>query len=205
MIALLRGVPIRATGEDLILDVHGVGYLVRATTDVLREAASAGDAEITIHIHTVVREDAIQLFGCSSITQLAIFERLLGLQGVGPKLALVILSSLSVEQLVRAAQTEDVALLQSVPGVGPKVARRLATELKDRLKDLVIPSSTTSLTAHVTDANTTFLDAREALVGLGLSVPTAELALSETDPQATADERVRQALAVAGSGARSQS
>ena len=181
MIAVLRGHCIWADDESIVLDVNGVGYLVRATTGVIAAASQAGDSELTVFIHTNVREDAIQLTT---------------LQGVGPKVALAVVSAFDPPTIRRAADTEDVALLQSVPGVGPKVARRIATELKDKLMGL----DGITLAARVTDAGSvedsdrSFYDARAALVELGLSVQVAESALLNTDPASSVDDRIRQAL-----------
>ncbi len=195
MIAVLRGHCISADDESIVLDVNGVGYLVRATTGVLAAAAQAGSDEIVVHVHTNVREDAIQLFGFSTRAEQFVFERLTTLQGVGPKVALAVVSAFDPGTIRRAALNEDVALLQSVPGVGPKVARRIATELKDKLDGIDgITLGARVIDADVTSADRSFADARSALVELGLSVQAAESALLNTDPAASVDERIRQAL-----------
>ena len=197
MIARLTGRCIHADAESLIVDVGGVGYLVRATTGVI-QAAQRAPEQVTVHVHTNVREDAIQLVGFATHAEQQVFERLTSLQGVGPKVAIGVLSSISPQDIQRATLTEDVALLQSVPGVGPKVARRIVTELRDKLDDIV-PAGVTTFAATVQDgapdAMTTFYEAREALVGLGMSIPEAEAALASTDDAAPAGDRVKQALA----------
>jgi holliday junction DNA helicase RuvA len=197
MIARLTGRCAHLDAESLIVDVGGVGYLVRATTAVLDEARRAPE-EVTVHVHTSVREDAIQLFGFASHAEQQVFERLTQLQGVGPKVAIAVLSTLSPSDIRRAADMEDVALLQSVPGVGPKVARRIVTELKDKLDDLV-PVGVTTFAARVdgdgaADAAGSFYEAREALLGLGLSIGEAEAALAGTDDDAPSEARIKQAL-----------
>lgn len=201
MIARLAGRCVHADAESIIVDVGGVGYLVRATTGVI-QAALADPDDVRVYVHTNVREDAIQLFGFASYREQQTFDRLTQLQGVGPKVAIAVLSSVSPADLQRATLTEDVALLQSVPGVGPKVARRIVTELKDKLEDLV-PSGVTTFTAQVHDddagssmpgALASLYEARAALVELGMSITDAEAALAHTDPAATAEVRVRQAL-----------
>ena len=188
-----------ADSESIVVDVGGVGYLVRATTGVI-QAAQRDPEAVTVFVHTNVREDAIQLFGFATHAEQQVFERLTSLQGVGPKVAIGVLSAISPQDLQRATLTEDVALLQSVPGVGPKVARRIVTELKDKLDDIVVGGVTT-LTAQVrdggagaSDSMATFYEAREALVGLGMSIPEAEAALADTDEAAPAGDRVKQAL-----------
>lgn len=189
MIARLRGSCAHIDEDSLVIDVGGVGYLVRATTSVLK-AAHAAPGDVLVWVHTNVREDAIQLFGFGAYAEQQVFERLLSLQGVGPKVALSVVSAYAPGEIRRAAEHEDVALFQSVPGIGPKVARRIVTELKDKLDGL--PLATTSFTATV--AESTFYDARAALVELGLSVPAAEAALRDTDENATVDTRIKQAL-----------
>lgn len=196
MIAHLSGKCVHADSDSLILDVNGVGYLVKATVGVIA-AATKNPNNLSLWIHTNVREDAIQLYGFLSRLEQLVFERLVQLHGVGPKVALGILSAFDPSSIRRAADHEDIAFFQSVPGIGPKVARRIVTELKGKLDDIV-PSGL-SLKASVrgeTDAqlNDSFYDAREALVGLGLSVSDAEQALASTDEKATASERVKQAL-----------
>lgn len=197
MIASLTGRCIHADSESIIVDVGGVGYLVRATTGVIQAAQRTPD-DVTVHVHTNVREDAIQLYGFATYSEQQVFERLTTLQGVGPKVAIAVLSSISPQDIQRATLTEDVALLQSVPGVGPKVARRIVTELKDKLHDIV-PAGITTFSASVQDGTpdsmATFYEAREALVGLGMGLPEAEAALAATDDAADAGERVKQALA----------
>jgi Holliday junction DNA helicase RuvA len=198
MIARLTGRCVHVDEESLILDVHGVGYLVRATTGVLQEAGRAGDADVTVHVFTNVRDDAIQLFGFGTPMEQQVFVQLLSLQGVGPKVAIAVLSSCTPADLRRACDHEDVALLQSVPGVGPKVARRIVTEMRDKLAAMPV-TATTTFAASISDADPdTFYDARDALVGLGMSLPDAEQALRNTDPEASPDERVRQALQSGG-------
>jgi len=204
MIARLTGRCVHADSETIVVDVGGVGYLVRATTGVI-QAAQRAPEQVTVHVHTNVREDAIQLYGFATYAEQQVFERLTTLQGVGPKVAIAVLSAIAPQDIQRATLTEDVALLQSVPGVGPKVARRIVTELKDKLDD-VVPAGVTTFAASVEDgtpdAMTTFYEAREALVGLGMAIPEAEAALAQTDDAAPAGERVKQALATRKVGAR---
>lgn len=196
MIARLTGRCVHADSESIILDVNGVGYLVRATTGVIVAARTNPEA-VTVHVHTSVREDAIQLFGFANAVEQQMFERLVQLQGVGPKVAIGVLSSIAPHDIRRATDHDDVALLQSVPGIGPKVARRIVTELKGKL-DEIVPPGVTTLSASVDDgdqATATFYEAREALIGLGLSMADAEAALASTDDDAPVTERVKQALA----------
>jgi Holliday junction DNA helicase RuvA len=176
MIARLRGRIAGRAGAGLIVDVNGVGYLVHATPSVQR----LGDGEVTIEIHTVVREDALQLYGFATSEERELFELLLGVSGVGPKVALAILSGSTPAELRRAIARDDVKRFQAIPGIGLKTAQRVVLELK----------------AVVTDVTTAREDlgARDALVELGWSLLDAERALAEVDPALSVEEQVRAAL-----------
>src|SRR6478735_3913409 len=132
MIAQLRGRIAGRAGAGLVVDVNGVGYLVNATPSVQR----LGDGEVTIEIHTVVREDALQLFGFATADERELFELLLGVSGVGPKVALAILSGSTPEELRRAIVREDTARFEAIPGIGRKIAQRVVLELKEKLADI---------------------------------------------------------------------
>lgn len=189
MIAMLTGRSMLVDEDGLIFDVRGVGYHLRATTGAVQAAVSAS-GDVTLHVYTHVREESLQLFGFGTLDERRVFERLLGLQGVGPKVALSIVSAYSPADIQRAANNEDTALFESISGIGPKVARRIVTELKDKLAGLALTHVTT-MRAEVGDS---FLESRDALVGLGMSLPQAEQALKDTDPDAPVDARIRQAL-----------
>lgn len=194
MIASLRGRCVEVQAQSLIVDVNGVGYLVRATQRVI-DTARAHPDEITVRVQTQVRDDSIVLYGFASEVELGTFEHLTALQGVGPKVAMAILGTISPSELRIAADRDDVALLQSVPGVGPKVARRIVTELKDKLGDLI--PATITLGATVTDAEVAHSDhlaARDALMALGMGLTDAEQALALTDETLPVAARVKAAL-----------
>ena len=176
MIARLRGRIAGRAGTGLIVDVNGVGYLVHATPSVQR----LGDGDITVEIHTVVREDALQLFGFATADERELFELLLGVNGVGPKVALAILSGSTPAELRRAIARDDVKRFQAIPGIGLKTAQRVVLELKEKL-----PDASTSGDE---------LQARDALVELGWSVLDAERALADVDPGLSIEEQVRAAL-----------
>jgi Holliday junction DNA helicase RuvA len=125
VIARLRGRASGRVGQALIVDVNGVGYLVHATPSVLR----LGTDEITVEVHTVVREDALQLFGFASADERELFELLLGVNGVGPKVALAIVSGSTPAELRRAIARDDVKRFQAIPGIGLKTAQRVVLEL----------------------------------------------------------------------------
>ncbi|MEZ5317714.1 MAG: Holliday junction branch migration protein RuvA [Vicinamibacterales bacterium] len=132
MIAHLTGTLLDKQVQRLVVDVHGVGYEVLVPLSTFYAVGDPG-REVALRIHTVVREDAIQLFGFSSALELALFERLIGVTRVGPKLALAVLSGIEPPELVRAIRQGDVARLARIPGVGRKSAERLVVEMKDRL------------------------------------------------------------------------
>ena len=186
MISRLRGTPVARVPEGLVLDVHGVGYLVAASAAALRKADGAGEVVVETYLH--VREDALQLYGFADPAERELFTQLLTVNGVGPKVALAIVSGSSTGELRRAIALEDIARFQAIPGIGKKTAERIVLELKGKLgTEEVTPISAASGTAgHLT--------ARDALVELGYSVLEAEGALASVDPDLPAEERVRQAL-----------
>jgi holliday junction DNA helicase RuvA len=186
MIARLRGRPVSRTPDGLVLDVGGVGYLVAATPAAVR-AAQAG-TEVTVETYLHVREDALQLYGFADSGERELFTALLGVSGVGPKVALAVVSGSPTEDLRRAIVLGDSARFQAIPGIGKKTAERIVLELKDKLgADDVVPISAAGGTPS-------HLVARDALVELGYSVVEAEQALAGVDPELPAEERIRLAL-----------
>src|ERR1700741_5573523 len=137
MIGLLRGRLLEKRPNQVILDVGGVGYLVAVP---LSTYAALGElhAEVTLLIHTHVREDALSLYGFLSSREKHLFEMLLSASGVGPSLALKILSGMSTEELIPAIRGNDLGRLTKIPGVGRKTAERLVVELKDKLEAVVV-------------------------------------------------------------------
>jgi Holliday junction DNA helicase RuvA len=166
-------------GAALVVDVNGVGYLVHATPTVHR----LGDGEITVEVHTIVREDALQLYGFATGEERELFELLLGVNGVGPKVALAIVSGSTPAELRRAIARDDVKRFQAIPGIGLKTAQRAVLELKEKLP----------LVDAVADDGAG-LTARDALVELGWSLVDAERALAEVDSSLPVEEQVRNAL-----------
>jgi holliday junction DNA helicase RuvA len=183
VIARLRGRPVARTAEGIVVDVGGVGYLVAATSGALR--AAEGRAEVTLETYLHVREDALQLYGFADAGERELFTQLLTVNGIGPKVALAVVSGSPAPELRRAIALGDAARFQAIPGIGKKTAERIVLELKERLGgDDVVPVAATS--SHVV--------ARDALVELGYSVLEAEQALAATDPDLPAEDRVRLAL-----------
>jgi Holliday junction DNA helicase RuvA len=185
VISRLRGTPVARRPDGLVLDVHGVGYLVAATPSALRLASGSG--EVSIETYLVVREDALQLYGFATADERELFEHLLSVSGVGPKVALAIISGSSPDELRRAIVHEDTARFEAIPGIGKKTAQRVVLELKEKVGSaLVAPETGGHGNDHVA--------ARDALVELGYSMLEAERALAEVDAELAPEERVRQAL-----------
>ena len=133
MIARLTGRIVEKQATRLVVDVGGVGYEVHVPLSTFYHLPEPG-GEVTLRVHTHVREDAIVLFGFATALEQQVFERLIAISGIGPKLALAVLSGIDPADLVRAVQSGDVARLTTIPGVGRKTAERIGLELKDRLK-----------------------------------------------------------------------
>src|SRR5690349_24520288 len=186
MIARLRGRAVARTAEGMVLDVNGVGYLVAATPAALRAAEGVGETTVETYLH--VREDALQLYGFADADERELFEQLLSVSGVGPKVALAIVSGSTPEELRRAIALEDTARFQAIPGIGKKTAQRVVLELKEKLGTVGEGTEATPLSPKP------HLVARDALVELGYSLAEAEEALAATDPDAPPEERVREAL-----------
>src|SRR5438067_7052152 len=164
MIARLRGKPAANTPEGLVLDVGGVGYLVHATPAAVRKGDAADEITVDTYLH--VREDAMQLYGFADRDERELFVQLLSVSGVGPKVALAIVSGSPVGELRRALVREDSARFQAIPGVGKKTAERIVLDLKDKLGDPALTPATESGDSHVVPRN--------APVALGRSVLHAE-------------------------------
>jgi Holliday junction DNA helicase RuvA len=182
VISRLRGTPVGATVDGLVLEVGGVGYLVHATPSVLRMATGS---EVTVETYLHVRDDTMQLYGFADASERALFVRLLGVSGIGPKVALAVVSSAPASDLGRAIALGDSARFQAIPGIGKKTAERIVLELKGSLDQAVEVEEGSAPRELV---------ARDALVELGYSVVEAEQALASVDPGLPVEERVREAL-----------
>ncbi len=135
MIAHLRGTLLAKTPQSVIVEAAGVGYEVAISIPTYSGLAAVG-AEISLHIYTHVREDALALFGFVDLAEKRLFEKLFSVSGIGPKLALTVLSGLSPEKLVAAIRSHDHATLTRIPGIGKKTAERVVLELKDKLEEM---------------------------------------------------------------------
>ena len=185
MIARLTGKAVASTPEGLILDVGGVGYLVAATPSAVRKADGVEEATIETYLH--VREDAMQLYGFADRDERELFVQLLTVNGIGPKVALAIVSGSPAEELRRAIVREDTARFVAIPGIGKKTAERIVLELKEKLGPVE-----TAAAVPIGD-----IMARDALVELGWTVIDAERALVDVDESLPVEEQVRAALKAA--------
>jgi holliday junction DNA helicase RuvA len=176
MIAFLRGSLLEKTANRLIVDVNGVGYDVLVPLSTFYALGEAG-APVTLRIHTHVREDLIALYGFVTRLEQDLFERLIAINGVGPKLALAVLSGIEPPELIRAVRLQDVARLTAIPGVGKKTAERIGLELKDRLPASLQVSGPAAAAASATDVLRE--DLLSALVNLGYHRPVAEKAVEK--------------------------
>jgi len=170
MIASLKGIILSKRPDGIIVDVHGVGYHVSIPLCSLGDIPEKGET-VFFHTYTHVREDALQLFGFLSEDEKKVFTTLLGINGIGPKLGLAILSGMPVGRFVEAVNSENVSLLSTIPGLGAKTSARLVLELKGKLPSLHIGDTIYSEEKTVAD------DAVSALLNLGYKRQLAEKAV----------------------------
>jgi Holliday junction DNA helicase RuvA len=198
MIGRLRGTILECTPGQVLLDVSGVGYDVQIPLSTFYALSGGSGSVISLHIHTHVRAEALQLFGFESSEERSVFELLIAISGVGPKMALAILSGIGVDELHETVRHNDRERLQKIPGVGKKTAERLLLELRDRLpeRDAERPAD------HGDDGPAGVglrPDAISALVNLGyardVAVRVVDRALAEDDRPTTLESLLRAALA----------
>ena len=200
MIGILHGVLLVKKPPQLLIDVAGVGYEVSAPMTTFYELPEIGN-EITLHTHLAVREDAHVLYGFLREQDRLLFRTLVKVSGVGPKLALAILSGMSADEFAGLVQIGDSTALTKLPGVGKKTAERLVVEMKDRLKDwqgvTIAPETSTS---SAVPANNTVKDAVSALVSLGYKPQEASRMVSQVESDGlSSEEMIRLALRAAAS------
>jgi holliday junction DNA helicase RuvA len=181
VIAHLRGTIFEKHPNRLTIDVNGVGYDVAVPLSTFYGLGETG-AQIALRIHTVVREDALLLYGFATLLEQDLFERLIGISGIGPKVALAVLSGIEPPELVRAIERGDLARLTAIPGVGKKTSERIVVELKDRLPraHVVVVAGAPPAPPALRD------DVLSALTNLGYHRPLAERAVAAA-VQATPD------------------
>jgi Holliday junction DNA helicase RuvA len=170
MIAHLRGRLLSKQPQQVIVEAAGVGYDVAISVSTYTTLPAEG-AEVSLHIHTQVREDTLALYGFLDRNDKRIFERLITVSGVGPKLAITIQSGLPADRLVTALRAQDHGTLTRIPGVGKKLAERLVVELKDKLDDMA------TVAAAVAAVGPAAEDVLSALVNLGYQRPSAQKAI----------------------------
>jgi len=172
MIAHLRGKLLAKHPNQAIVETAGVGYDVTISVPTFSDLPAAG-SEVALHIHTHVRDDAIALYGFLRSAEKVLFEKLITVSGIGPTLAIKILSGMAADEMVGAIRSNDVARLTRIPGIGRKTAERMVLELRDKL-----PEPTTAATAASPAISATEEDVLSALVNLGYQRAAAEKALT---------------------------
>jgi Holliday junction DNA helicase RuvA len=194
VIAYLRGRISEKQPNRVIVDVNGVGYDVSVPLSTFYQLAEPG-SNVALRIHTHVREDALALYGFATPLEQDLFERLIGVSGIGPRLALAVLSGIEPADLMRAIERGDVARLTSIPGVGKKTSERIVLELKDRLPaarpNAAADGAATTESASLRD------DVLSALLNLGYHRPLAEKAVASalrTAPDDSFERILKQAL-----------
>jgi Holliday junction DNA helicase RuvA len=192
MIASLRGVLTEVTPGACVIECDGVGYLVQVSAHTAQALPQAGE-DVYLRTRQIVREDSVQLFGFSDAGELKLFDLLIGVSGVGPKLAIAVLSGLRPEPLARAIRGEQVAALVAIPGIGRKTAERLIIELRDKVE--VAPGPARSV---VLPRSEQFDDAVAALVRLGYTSSQSQEAVRQaaaSGKDLTSEELVKRSLA----------
>jgi Holliday junction DNA helicase RuvA len=194
MIGFLKGRLAAKNPPFLLVDVNGVGYELEAPMSTFYGLPAAGEA-VALFTHLVVREDAHVLFGFGTEGERRLFRGLLKVSGVGPKIALGILSGASVEDFLRTIEAEDVAMLTRIPGIGRKTAERVIIEMRDSVKKLGVPAAAIGGAAAAGAAITPQSEAFSALIALGYKPPEATRLLKAVEePGLTTTEIIRRAL-----------
>jgi Holliday junction DNA helicase RuvA len=199
MIGRLRGVVIEKQPPYLVLDVQGVGYELQAPMSTFYKLPAKGQ-EAILHTHLSISENLHQLFGFAELRERSLFRTLIKVSGVGPKLAIGILSGMEADDIARCVRDSNVKALTKVPGIGQKTAERLVIELRDRLKDWdVAPDDLLNLETRKQDAlqEDAYTEAESALIALGYKPADAAKMVSaalKSAPSASREELIRQAL-----------
>lgn len=196
MFALITGKLAHKSATEVIVDVAGIGYQVYIPLSTFYELPEMGDP-VSFHIHTHVKEDAIQLFGFRSREEKSIFQLMIQVSGIGPKLAINVLSGISGPDLAKAVSGGDLARLVAIPGIGKKTAERMVLELKDKFSKLVSEEMAGPAREEVPD-DILMNDALSALENLGYKQPVAKKALDQVrgslDGDLTIEELLKKAL-----------
>jgi Holliday junction DNA helicase RuvA len=190
MIAHLRGKLLEKHPNQAVVETAGVGYDVVISVPTFSELSAVG-SEVSLHIHTHVREDQLALYGFGRPEEKRLFEKLITVSGIGPKLAMTILSGMAADDMANAIRGNDVARLTRIPGIGKKTAERMVLELRDKL-----PPAGSGQVREMPSLNATQEDVLSALVNLGYPQTAAEKALSAVEKNGPFDAMFRAALAV---------
>jgi len=196
MIAHLKGQLIQKSPISLVVDVQGIGYEVFIPLTVYYELPECG-TEVSLYIHTRIREDSLKLFGFVKETDKQMFELLTRISKVGPKIALAFLSGMTAQELTQAVFNDDISTLSAIPGVGRKTAERLALELKDKLSELNLQPEAVTASADSIPGGGLKDDAVSALVNLGYKKAQAEQALKKIwrdEAKPSLEELIRDSL-----------
>jgi len=194
MIAFLRGRVLDKHPNRIVMDVNGVGYELYVPLSTFYDVGDVG-ADLALRVHTHVREDALQLFGFLTALEQQLFERLIAISGIGPKLAIAVLSGIESRELVASVRRADVARLTRIPGIGKKTAERIVLELKDRLAD--VASADAGATMEAASVDRLRDDLVSALENLGYHRPLAEKAADAArarDGSAAFEDALKSAL-----------
>jgi Holliday junction DNA helicase RuvA len=173
VIALVRGEVVVRRPDHVVIDCGGVGYRLAVSAQTLRAVPAAG-GEVTLHAHLVMRDDALNLFGFATEEERDLFLMLVGIQGVGPKVALAVLSGGTPRDLLNAISSGDAARFQAVPGIGKRTAERIVMELREKVAE---PGGDEIVITRSDDPRTL---AREGLIGLGFGAEEADRLLDAT-------------------------
>ena len=196
MIGRITGVLLEKQPPEILVDVNGIGYEIQAPMTTIYQLAEVGET-VTLHTHFVVREDAQLLYGFADLDERRLFRSLIKVNGVGPKLALTILSGIESKDFVRCVRDGDTVSLVRLPGVGKKTAERLLVEMKDRLKDWQLSGSSAEASAADIDLSSNMLaEAESALIALGYKPQEASKAIAAANDDSinTREELIRSAL-----------
>jgi Holliday junction DNA helicase RuvA len=213
MIAWLNGILIHKTPQMIILDVNNVGYQLLTPSTTYYSLPEIKQS-VSLYVYTHVREDALLLFGFLTEGERELFTLLLGVSGIGPKLAITILSGLSPKELIHAVQKEDLARLSSIPGIGKKTAGRMVLELKEKMSDLILRLGATGLampgrespdanTAETEGINSRLEEILSALVNLGYNrqaIKSKVEAVCQANLHRPLEELIRESLKLLGKG-----
>lgn len=189
LIGRLKGILLETQPPQLLIDVQGVGYEVEAPMTTFYQLPGTGQ-DVILHTHMVVREDAQLLYGFYSLTERTLFRQLIRINGVGPKLALTILSGITAEEFTRCVMESDSTALTKLPGVGKKTAERLIVELRDRLSDASVAALPGATAIPGGEASNPISDAVSALAALGYKAQEASRMVRAVDADGLTTELI---------------